>query len=136
MKKRVTTLAETALLADNFAKTIKKGDVVVLNGDLGAGKTTFTQHVLRALGVKDIVNSPTFAILKSYKGKFLFEHIDAYRINLDEAIEIGLDEVLSKKDRVFFIEWAQNIEPLVPRKRKVVNIKYINETTREFEINE
>ena len=66
----------------------------------------------------------------------MFEHIDAYRINLDEAIEIGLDETLSKKDRVFFIEWAQNIEPLIPQKRKVVNIKYINETTREFEINE
>lgn len=136
MKKRVKTLTETGLLAQDFAKTIKKGDVVVLNGDLGAGKTTFTQYVLRALGVKDIVNSPTFAILKSYKGKFLFEHIDAYRINLDEAIEIGLDEILSKKDRVFFIEWAQNIEPLIPKKRKIINIKYLDETTREFEINE
>ena len=136
MKKRVKTLTETGLLAQDFAKTIKKGDVVVLNGDLGAGKTTFTQYVLRALGVKEIVNSPTFAILKSYKGKFLFEHIDAYRINLDEAIEIGLDEILSKKDRVFFIEWAQNIEPLIPKKRKIINIKYLDETTREFEINE
>ena len=136
MKKRVKTLTETNLLATEFAKTIKKGDVILLNGDLGAGKTTFTQFVLKALGVKDIVNSPTFAILKSYNGKFLFEHIDAYRINLDEAIEIGLDEILSKKDRVFFIEWAQNIQPLIPKNHRLVNIKYVNDTTREFEIDE
>ena len=136
MKKRVSTLNQTSMLAKNFAKMLKKGDVVVLNGDLGAGKTTFTQFVLRELGVKDIVNSPTFAIVKSYKGKFLFEHIDAYRINLDEAIAIGLDEMLGKKDHVFFIEWAQNIEPLIPRTRKTINIKYIDENTREFEIDE
>lgn len=136
MKKRVKSLAETDALAQAFAQTIKKGDIIILNGDLGAGKTTFTQCVLRALGVKDIVNSPTFSIHKSYKGKFLFEHIDAYRINLDEAIEIGLDETLSKKDRVFFIEWAQNIAPLIPNRRRVVNIKYIDEKTREFDIHE
>ena len=136
MKKLVNSLTETKMVAIEFAKSLKMGDVVVLNGDLGAGKTTFTQFVLRELGVKDIVNSPTFAILKSYKGKFLFEHIDAYRINLDEAIEIGLDETLNKKNCVFFIEWAQNILPLIPKKCKIVNIKYVNETTREIEINE
>ena len=134
MKKLVNSLTETKMVAIEFAKSLKMGDVVVLNGDLGAGKTTFTQFVLRELGVKDIVNSPTFAILKSYKGKFLFEHIDAYRINVKEAIEAGFDEILSKKDRVFFIEWADNIKELIPPKHKKIFIKFIDEKTREFEI--
>lgn len=134
MRYTVKSLKETKQLAEKFAKTIKLGDVVLLEGDLGAGKTTFTQFVFSALGVKDVVNSPTFAILKSYKGKFLLEHFDAYRITVEEAIEAGFDELLSKTDRVFFIEWSGNIEPLIPEKRIIINIKFINDTTREFEI--
>ena len=134
MKCVVKSLEETKKLAQNFAKSLKIGDVVLLNGDLGAGKTTFTQFVLHFLGVKDIVNSPTFSILKSYSGKFKFEHFDAYRINVEEAIEAGFDEILSKKDRVFFIEWAENIISLIPKKHKTVNIKFIDENSREFEI--
>lgn len=134
MKHIVTSLEQTKKLAETFAKTLKLGDVVLLEGDLGAGKTTFTQFVLHSLGVKEVVNSPTFSILKSYKGKFLFEHIDAYRINVEEAIEAGFDEILSKKDRVFFIEWADNIKELIPEKHKKIFIKFIDEKTREFEI--
>ncbi len=134
MKKKIGSLQECQKLAVSFAKTLAEGDVVVLSGDLGAGKTTFTQFVLRSLGVKEVVNSPTFSILKSYNGKFRFEHIDAYRINTDEALNIGLDELLSKKDRVFFIEWAENIAPLIPKKRISVRITHLGETEREFEI--
>ena len=92
MKKKISSLQECQKLAMSFAKTLAEGDVVVLSGEF----------VLRSLGVKEVVNSPTFSILKSYNGKFRFEHIDAYRINIDEAINIGLDELLSKKDRIFF----------------------------------
>ena len=134
MKYIVNTMEETKELACWFAKTLKNGDVVLLNGDLGAGKTTFTQLVFSCLGVKEVVNSPTFAILKSYKGKFNLHHFDTYRITTEEAIEAGFDEVLEDKNSVIFIEWSENIAPLLPHNCKTVNIKLLDDETREFEI--
>ena len=133
MKFIVNTLEETRALASKFSKTLKNGDVVLLNGDLGAGKTTFTQLVFSCLGVKEVVNSPTFAILKSYQGKFKLHHFDTYRITTEEAIEAGFDEVLEDKNSVIFIEWSENIAPLLPNKTIVVNIKLVGESIREFE---
>lgn len=135
MKFVVNSLEETKKLAQNFAKDLKIGQVVLLNGDLGAGKTTFTQFVFAALGVKDVVNSPTFSILKSYKGdKFLLHHFDTYRISEEEAIESGFDEILSDENSVIFIEWSENIKSLLPKKCICVNIKLLDENKREFEI--
>jgi len=131
----VKSIEETKSLASDFAKTLKVGDVVLLNGDLGAGKTTFTQLVFSCLGVKEVVNSPTFAILKSYQGDGItLHHFDTYRISTEEAIEAGFDEVLEDRDSIIFIEWSENIAPLLPEKTKVVNISLLNETTREFQI--
>ena len=128
-------LEETEKVAKEFASSLKKGDVVLLYGDLGVGKTTFTQFVFSALGVKEIVNSPTFAVLKTYKtDNFVLNHFDTYRINVDEAIECGFDEVLSDKDCITFIEWADMIKPLIPPKHIVINIKFLDETQREIEI--
>lgn len=135
MKITVKSLQDTEKLAKKFAKTLNVGDVVLLNGDLGAGKTTFTQFVFKNLGVKDVVNSPTFAILKSYKGKFNLHHFDTYRITTEEAIEAGFDEVVNDTDSVKFIEWSENIKPLLPSKCKTINIKLIENNFREFEIN-
>jgi len=134
MKFTVNSIEETKKVAEKFAKTLKLGDVVLLNGDLGAGKTTFTQFVFAFLGVKQIVNSPTFAILKSYEGKFNFHHFDTYRISTEEAIESGFDEVLNDKNSVIFIEWSENISPLLPKNVIEINIKRLNDSTREIEI--
>ena len=134
MKTIVKGLEETMKLANDFAAGLHGGEVVLLNGDLGAGKTTFTQFVFKALGVKDVVNSPTFAILKSYQGKFKLHHFDTYRITVEEAIEAGFDEVFEEKDSVIFVEWSENIAPLIPEKTIKINIKYLNENEREFEI--
>lgn len=134
MKYIVKSIEETRVLAQEFSQTLKLGDVVLLNGDLGAGKTTFTQLVFSCLGVKEVVNSPTFAILKSYQGKFTLHHFDTYRITTEEAIEAGFDEVLEDKNSVIFIEWSENIAPLLPLNCKIVNIKLLDETTREFEM--
>lgn len=134
MKFKVKNLEETKKLANNFAAELKGGEVVLLNGDLGAGKTTFTQFVFAALGVKEVVNSPTFAILKTYSGKFKLHHFDTYRITTEEAIEAGFDEVIDDEDGVKFIEWSENILPLIPKNVITINIKYINETEREIEI--
>jgi len=134
MKVKVVGLEETKKLASSFAAELKGGEVVLLNGDLGAGKTTFTQFVFAALGVKEVVNSPTFSILKSYNGKFKLHHFDTYRITLEEAIESGFDEVFQEKDSVIFVEWSENIAQLLPEKTIRVNIKYLSENEREFEI--
>lgn len=137
MKFVVKNIEETKKLANDFAAKLKGGEVVLLNGDLGAGKTTFTQFVFASLGVKEVVNSPTFAILKSYQGKFLLHHFDTYRISTEEAIEAGFDEIINEKDSVKFIEWSENISPLIPKETIIVNIKYLNQNKREFEfINE
>ena len=135
MKYIVSNLEETKKIAEQFAKTLKVGNVVLLSGDLGAGKTTFTQFVFKALGVEEVVNSPTFAVLKTYKGKdFVLNHFDTYRVTVEEAIECGFDEVLSDKSCVTFIEWASMIEPLIPKQSIKVNIKIVDENTREIEI--
>ena len=134
MKYIVNSLKETEKIAKIFAETLKLGDVVLLNGDLGAGKTTFTQFVFAYLGVKQVVNSPTFAILKSYEGKFSFHHFDTYRISTEEAIESGFDEILNDKNSVIFIEWSENIKSLLPKDVIEINIKRLNENTREIEI--
>lgn len=134
MKYIVRSIEETKQLAKEFANKLSVGDVVLLNGDLGAGKTTFTQFVFACLGVKEVVNSPTFAILKSYEGKFQLHHFDTYRISVEEAIEAGFDEILDDRNSVIFIEWSENIQSLLPNKCKIINIKHLDNDYREFEI--
>ncbi len=135
MEYKINGLKETEKLAQDFASTLKKGDVVLLSGDLGAGKTTFTQFVFKALGVKEIVNSPTFAVLKTYNGNGItLNHFDTYRITTEEAIECGFDEILSDKNCITFIEWADMIAPLIPPKYIDVKISCIDEEKRKFEI--
>ena len=134
MKYIVRSIEETKQLAKKFANKLREGDVVLLNGDLGAGKTTFTQFVFAFLGVKEVVNSPTFAILKSYEGKFQLHHVDTYRLSTEEAIEAGFDEILDDRNSVIFIEWSENIKSLLPNKCIVINIKHLEENSREIEI--
>ena len=134
MKIIVKNIEQTKALAEDFAKSLKVGDIVLLSGDLGAGKTTFTQFVFKFLGVQGVVNSPTFAVLKTYEAKGItLNHFDAYRINTPEAIECGFDEVISARDGITFIEWSQNIAELLPGDNIKINIKLIGED-REFEI--
>ncbi len=129
----VKNLEDTKYLAEQFAGTLKLGDIVLLSGDLGAGKTTFTQFVFKTLGVTQVVNSPTFAVLKTYSGKFTLNHFDAYRINTAEAIECGFDEVISARDSVTFIEWSKNIKELLPSDCIKINIT-LQGDSREFSI--
>lgn len=135
MKYIVKTIDETQDLAVEFAKSLKIGDVVLLNGDLGAGKTTFTQFIFKALGVKGVVNSPTFAVLKTYSSNLCeLNHFDTYRINSAEAIECGFDEVISNNESISFIEWSVNIQELLPKNCINVNITLLDDGSRQFEI--
>ena len=135
MKYIINSIEETKKLAENFANELQVGQVVLLNGDLGAGKTTFTQFVFSALGVKEIVTSPTFAILKSYKGSLCnLHHFDMYRVDEEQAIESGFDEILSDRNSIIFVEWSENTASLLPKSCICVNIKLLTEDKREFEI--
>ena len=113
---------ETRSLGKALAAFLMPGDVILLEGDLGAGKTTFVGGVAEALDVKEDVISPTFNIMKCYfHGKLPLYHIDAYRLE-GQNIEIGLDEYI-EGDGACFIEWPQFIEPLIPDEKLEIVLK-------------
>lgn len=122
---------ETQKLGAFIANEFLPGDVVLLKGDLGAGKTTLTGGVAKALDIKDDVISPTFNIMKCYfKGKLPLYHIDAYRLE-NQNIELGLDEYI-EGDGVCFIEWPQYIEPLLPDETLSITLKNIGGDNRSI----
>lgn len=124
---------ETRLLASKIIKMFKVGDVVLLTGDLGAGKTTFVSGALESLGYKDHVISPTFNILKCYfEVKPIIYHIDAYRLE-DQNIDIGLEEYI-EGNGICFIEWPVFIKPLIPNKHLEISLRRISDNEREIEI--
>ena len=113
---------ETRALGKSLSAFLSSGDVVLLEGDLGAGKTTFTGGVAEGLGVQEDVISPTFNIMKCYfHGRIPLYHIDAYRLE-GQNIEIGLDEYI-EGDGACFIEWPQFIEPLLPDEKMEIILK-------------
>ncbi|MBP5404678.1 MAG: tRNA (adenosine(37)-N6)-threonylcarbamoyltransferase complex ATPase subunit type 1 TsaE [Clostridia bacterium] len=106
MEKISKSVEETLAVAEAFAARLKGGDIVLLHGDLGAGKTTFTKGIARALGVEDVVTSPTFTIIKEYDGRSLrLYHMDMYRLDGD-VTELGIEDYLGRKDGVCVIEWC------------------------------
>jgi len=124
---------ETQVLAAKIMGFLRPGDVVLLTGDLGAGKTTFVGGALASLGFKEHVISPTFNILKCYfEVKPNVFHIDAYRLE-NQNIDIGLDEFI-EGNGVTFIEWPKFIEPLIPNKHLEISIKRISDQEREIHI--
>ncbi len=123
---------------DKIAKIISKfsypGMVITLNGDLGAGKTTFTKSFGKYLGIKDEINSPTFNILKCYlKNNIPLYHIDAYRLEdiNPENLNIGLEEVI-EGDGVALIEWSKFIQDFIPNYSLNINILDLGDSKREF----
>ena len=135
LKYKVISKSEsgTKALAAKIMAFLYPGDVVLLTGDLGAGKTTFVGGALESLGYKEHVISPTFNILKCY-----FEvipnvfHIDAYRLE-NQNIDIGLEEFI-EGEGVTFIEWPKFIAPLIPPKHLEVSLKRIGDNEREITI--
>ena len=115
---------ETYKIGYDIGCKAKRGQGYCLNGDLGVGKTVFTQGFAKGLGVDEPVNSPTFTIVQEYMGKDMpFYHFDVYRIgDVLEMEEIGYEEYFYG-DGVCLIEWAGLIEDILPENRIVINIK-------------
>ncbi len=128
MEIKTNSSEETESAAAQLAEQISAGDVILLRGEMGAGKTIFTKGLCRALGVSDYVTSPTFTVVNEYEGaRFPVYHFDMYRIeDEDELIEIGFEEFL-QSGGVCVIEWPQNVAGSLPQKRIEVEIKKENE---------
>ncbi|GAB1416429.1 tRNA (adenosine(37)-N6)-threonylcarbamoyltransferase complex ATPase subunit type 1 TsaE [Paludibacter sp.] len=124
--------------AEEFLEYIKdiKNKVFCFNGKMGAGKTTFIKAICKSMGVTDIVNSPTFSIVNEYhtNNNEIIYHFDCYRINkIQEALDLGAEEYLYS-GYYCFIEWAENIAPLLPDSYINVNIVEQENVSRIIEI--
>ena len=128
----IRDLEDTKRLAKIVSESIENRLVLLLNGDLAAGKTTLTKYLAEYLGVKSVVNSPTFNIMKEYKypnGKLY--HIDAYRLE-DSDEDLGFEDIFFE-DNVSVIEWGEFIEDFLPKERLIFNIRLVDDH-REVEI--
>jgi tRNA threonylcarbamoyladenosine biosynthesis protein TsaE len=116
---------ETRRLAVALAPTLVPGDVIVLAGDLGAGKTTFVQGLAVGLGIVEKVTSPTFILMKEYLGgRFPLMHMDIYRLGrVQEVIDLGYDEFLDPS-YVVAVEWGDMVEPLLPQEHLKVELRH------------
>ena len=116
---------ETWAVAKQFAATLKSGDVVCLEGDLGAGKTTFTQGLCAALGAKRAVTSPTFCIVSEHPADdFLVVHMDLYRLQEEEdVLQIGWEDYLAR-GAVLVVEWPDRAGSLIPENARHVHFAY------------
>lgn len=112
---------QTQKFGEEYAKTLRTGDVVVLNGEMGAGKTVFCKGVARGLGIKDEILSPTYAYMNDYGGKLY--HFDCYRLkNGEQAEGLGLCDYFYV-GAICVVEWAENIADVLPAKVKTVAIE-------------
>lgn len=134
----IKSISSINTTAREFIALIKSNKVFLINGKMGAGKTTFIKAICEELGVTDNVNSPTFSIINEYKtrnGNTIY-HFDCYRIkSLDEAKDIGIEDFLYSGN-ICFIEWSVNITPLLPLNATTVNIKELADGTRFVEFHE
>lgn len=125
---------ETMRLGERLASILPSGNTLLLTGDLGAGKTTLVRGIARGLNIKEVVQSPTFNIMKIYlKGNRPLIHIDAYRL-ADFDTDIGLDEYIGYETGITVIEWPEFIQKLLPDDAINVTILRKGDTTREITI--
>lgn len=128
---------ETEAFAEQLAKTFVGGEVLLLHGELGAGKTHFVKGLARGLAIDEVVTSPTFALHNSYAGRLALNHFDFYRIEDSEEVEIlGLNEFFYDKQAVAAIEWSENVKALLPRNCIAVTIDKIDDNSRKITVSQ
>ncbi|RBW67574.1 tRNA (adenosine(37)-N6)-threonylcarbamoyltransferase complex ATPase subunit type 1 TsaE [Bacillus taeanensis] len=121
---------ETKELAQRLGRLLKAGDVLTLEGDLGAGKTTFTKGLAVGLGIKRVVSSPTFTIIKEYQGTLPLYHMDVYRLE-DSDEDLGFDEYFLGNG-VTVVEWAKFIQDMLPEEYMMIEIYHESESKRRI----
>ncbi len=119
-----TGVDQTRALAASVAEVAGPGDIVLLVGELGAGKTAFAQGFAAGLGVQEPVTSPTFTLVRTYTGRVRLHHVDVYRLeSLQEALDLGLAEMVDE-DAVTLVEWGDAVVPALPRDFLEVRLAY------------
>lgn len=133
MKSFITNNAlETIELGNKIGSLLSSGDVVLLTGDLSAGKTTITKGIGQALGIKKIINSPTFTIVKVYKGNIPLYHLDLYRLDgLNN--DFDLEEYI-ESDGVCVIEWPFQVKEILPKEYIIITLNRLEEDKRSIAI--
>lgn len=135
MKKTIVrSPKEMSAFAARFAKTLKGGEVLALTGELGAGKTAFVKGLAKAFGIKQVVQSPTFLLMKCYPVRIVHSslsmvhalcHVDAYRVKKEsELVTIGLEEYLHDPGTVTVIEWADLVKGLMPKRARWIKFAH------------
>jgi tRNA threonylcarbamoyladenosine biosynthesis protein TsaE len=133
MKEIITNSAKETFRAGKlFSKILKEKDVLLLEGALGGGKTTFIKGIINGFGIKAKVLSPSFTLLRRYqKGNLLIYHIDLYRIANSELFGFGIDDYLYRQGAIVLIEWGEKIENCLSAYIKA-NFSFVGETSRRI----
>ena len=126
----VENLEATLSLGKKLGELLQPGMLITLDGDLGAGKTTFTKGIGQGLQIKRVINSPTFTILKQYRGRLQLSHFDAYRLEGQDN-DLGFEEIFDSYD-VCVVEWPEFISDILPEKRLEIQINKIDENARKL----
>ncbi|MFC2036265.1 tRNA (adenosine(37)-N6)-threonylcarbamoyltransferase complex ATPase subunit type 1 TsaE [Chloroflexota bacterium] len=125
---------QTQKLGVSIGQLTIPGDVFLLVGELGAGKTCLTQGIAWGLGIKEYTQSPSFVIMRELHGRLLLYHIDLYRLDhIEEGMELGLDDYLYAQG-VCVVEWADKALSILPREHLLIKISYLSDTKRSFQV--
>lgn len=130
MKITVNNLKDTEKIGGIISRSLEKGTVLCLDGDLGVGKTALTQFIAKEFGVNEYITSPTFTIIKEYEGRLPFYHMDVYRIDSEvDMYDLGYDEYIYSEG-VTIIEWSQKIKDILPEDRINIEIQRLDDPRR------
>lgn len=126
---------ETKKAGEELTDILENGDLIVLTGPLGAGKTTFIKGIARGLGIgENDIRSPSFTLVNEYQGRFSLFHIDLYRLDdISELAGIGWDEYLTREG-IVVVEWGEKAAGLLPRNYIRIGIEIVSETVRELNV--
>jgi tRNA threonylcarbamoyladenosine biosynthesis protein TsaE len=123
---------QTQKLGMRIGELALPGDVFLLVGELGTGKTCLTQGIAWGLGINEYAMSPSFVIVRELYGRLPLYHIDLYRLdNIEESIDLGLDDYLYGKG-ICVVEWAEKALSILPKKHLMIKISYLSDTDRSF----
>ena len=123
---------DTQRLGELFSKKLKHGDIVLLYGNLGSGKTTFVKGILKGYNFNDEVTSPTFSLINEYESVRKVIHIDCYReTNIKRWINIGIEDYFNDSN-IVIIEWPEILEDIIPDYAIKVKLKHVDDNTREI----
>jgi len=131
----ILTEGEVKEVAKKFSTCLSEGDIVILSGEIGSGKTTFVRGLISGLGCDEhIVTSPTFTLMNVYSCTKTVYHLDAYRLNSIEEVFYVLEGEIEEKDGIFLIEWGELIEGFFAEDFISITFKHVNETHRELSL--